>query len=538
MSASSTSRHSRAPVRRAGPPSGERLTGRRAATAALLVVLVAGAVVYLVLGRNLWFYSDEWDYIDARHLSDPAGLFRAHNGQWQTVPIIFYRLLLRVTGLRTYLPYLAAIVLVYLAVCYLLYRVALRAGVRPWLAAAAVVPLVFFGYASENVVFAAQLTYMGSILFGLLQVLLVTSPRRTRAHDIWCVVLGVLALMCSDLGVVTAVVVAAVLLVDRGWWAAARLTVVPAGAFLVWWLSEGTTGRTDLGETLPWVGAGLRATGEQVSGLGALGALLLVAVLIVGLGAASSHHDRTRLGIGSGLLLGTLVFLLLAGSQRAAVFGVSSATAPHYVGVVAALLMPVAAIAVDALWSTAWPAGLLALVIVLLGVPHGIAELSSVTDRAARTEQAEAVVLGALRLPASRTAPADMRPFPESTVAPLATIGYLRRAQRDHELPPIPRLMPRQRRADRLRLSLYQTSATHPGRSCREADGSVVTVGPGARIRIAGGLVKVVSLRGATRGIALYYNPNRGNLLRVLHGRYVLRLSSYGINGPALLCGN
>jgi hypothetical protein len=41
---------------------------------------------------------------------------------------------------------------------------------------------------------------------------------------------------------------------------------------------------------------------------------------------------------------------------------------------------------------------------------------------------------------------------------------------------------------------------------------------------------------GPEHGQQVYYNPNRGNAIRVLQGDYLLRLSSRGTNGPARLC--
>jgi len=41
-------------------------------------------VLWMVLGRSLWFYNDEWDFIVTRKAGDLGELFRPHNEHWLT----------------------------------------------------------------------------------------------------------------------------------------------------------------------------------------------------------------------------------------------------------------------------------------------------------------------------------------------------------------------------------------------------------------------------------------------------------------------
>ena len=114
-------------------------------------------------------------------------LFRPHFQHWTTLPILPYRLLWTVVGIRSYVPYQALIVVLHLAAAALLLVVMRRAGVRPWIATVAAGAFVFFGSGAENILVAFQITFVGSLVFGLAQLLLadhdgpLDRPRLVRA---------------------------------------------------------------------------------------------------------------------------------------------------------------------------------------------------------------------------------------------------------------------------------------------------------------------------------------------------------------------
>lgn len=507
-------------------------------TLAFAAIVLAGFVVYLTLGRHLWFYSDEWDYVVDRHLSQPASLFRAHNGQWQTIPIVVWRMLLHFTGLRTYLPYLVLTILLYLFCCTLLYVLMLRARIRPAIAAVAGGTSVFLGFAASDAVFAAQLTYFGSIAFGLGALLVATRPP-TRPRTIAIIGLGIAALMCSNLGVVTAVIVAAETLLRHGWRRALSVTAPPAAAFIAWWLFDGAAPKSaGVCGVVRFVGTGLAAAGREFTQLGNTGVVLLVVLLAVGLACARAHRREDAAIIGP-LALGALTFLAITGSQRVAAFGVSSAGAPRYAHIVVLLLLPAAAAAASSIWNRSRAAGIIATAVLLVGVPGNLSSLSSLTTRAAHVSAVRALILAVPHLPEAGTVPADMRPFPESNTAPLLTVGYLRQAATSGVLPDSAPPTKAQRAAVMLRLSLYQTTSDRPPTACRPlTEPTRITLQPGATLHLAGGFVRVVNLTpGPAHGQKLYYNPNRGNMITVLHKSLTLKLSSYGINGKAQICG-
>ncbi|HTD50230.1 MAG TPA: hypothetical protein VK771_06505, partial [Acidimicrobiia bacterium] len=91
-------------------------------------------VYYLAISRQMWFYLDEWDFLSNRTAFNLGDLFRAHNEHWVTIPVLTYRTLWWMFGLRTYLPYQIVIVVLHLSAAWLIRVVMRRVGVRPWTA--------------------------------------------------------------------------------------------------------------------------------------------------------------------------------------------------------------------------------------------------------------------------------------------------------------------------------------------------------------------------------------------------------------------
>ena len=159
---------------------------------------IAGLVMYLYMGRAMWFYGDEWKVLSSRGLPD---MFRQHGGHLIALPFAVYRLQYFLFGLRTYMPYLALVVLLHLAVAALLRVIMRRAGVGPWLATAAACLYVFFGSGSQNTLWAFQITFVGAVAFGLLQLLLADHSGPLDRRDWLGLGCGLLAIACAGVAV-------------------------------------------------------------------------------------------------------------------------------------------------------------------------------------------------------------------------------------------------------------------------------------------------------------------------------------------------
>jgi hypothetical protein len=123
-------------------------------------------VTLLVLARDATFRGDDWDFIANRSLSDPISLFAPFNEQWVAGGAIVFRLVFAVVGMHSYLPYIAVLLAIHLAVAAgVAYLVDRTSGALPGLLAGAVV--AFLGAGNENLNVAFQIGMVLSTALGL-----------------------------------------------------------------------------------------------------------------------------------------------------------------------------------------------------------------------------------------------------------------------------------------------------------------------------------------------------------------------------------
>lgn len=199
-------------------------TADRSERAALVVFAVVVAVAFVLetyLGRRQWFSRDEWAFLADREIGDPGDLFRDHNTHWTTLPVVAYRLMWHVFGLRTYAPDAAMAVASHLACAVLLRVVMRRAAVGAWTATAAASLFALFGSGESNVVWGFQIAFTGALALGLGHMLLADHDGPLDRRDVLGIAFGVGSLACSGVGIVMAGAVTLATLVRRGWRVAA-----------------------------------------------------------------------------------------------------------------------------------------------------------------------------------------------------------------------------------------------------------------------------------------------------------------------------
>ena len=254
-------------------------------------VAIAGLALLLHFGRYHWFHGDEWDFLVDRDGGDLGDLLRAHNEHLTFLPIVAYRVMWNLFGLRSYIPYQVPVIALHLTAAVLLRAIMRRGGVHPWIASAAAGIFVLFGPGEENIIWAFQIGFTGSLVFGLAHLLLADHPGPIDRRDWIGVGLGFLGLLCSGLTPLTVGVVGAVVLVRRGWKPAAFNVLPLAAVYLAWWLSIGPNVIRDpyndrspaVSDITHFVWRSLSSTYESFAGGSPVLAAALAILLVIGL---------------------------------------------------------------------------------------------------------------------------------------------------------------------------------------------------------------------------------------------------------------
>jgi hypothetical protein len=346
-----------------------------------LSVLVFAGVLYLTGYKN--FYYDEWDFVSQYRPGQPTSIWLPHNEHWSTIPILLWKLLFLVVGIRNHFPYQAAAVAVHVACVLLLFvLVRRRSGDLPAFAGA--LTLLVLGSGATDIVWAFQVSWTLSVAFGLLaMVLLDREPPFPGRLPLVSIAL-LCSLMSSGIGLGFLVAIAAELSFDARRRRFLFALLVPVVAYGVWFVFFGaglpgtpgapcaTCAPTGLGgdfhipiglgyvaSVAGFVLAGLEASAAGVAGWQGIGAVLLplFAVLV----AFHWYRQRRVESWQVGLTVGLLAQFALIGLVRVR-FGLAAATDPHYVYVGAVYLLPLIADAARELpWRHLWRPALVAL---------------------------------------------------------------------------------------------------------------------------------------------------------------------------------
>jgi hypothetical protein len=408
-------------------PAGDDRSRRYAAWLFVVVIVVALPLI-MYQARDQWFFLDEFDFLATRSTGF-HDLLRPHNEHWSTLPILVYRALWHVVGLRHYWPYQLCVVLEHLAVAVLLRAVMRRAGVNPWIATAAAGLFAVLGSGRQDIVWAFQMGFTGSVMFGLGHLLLADHDGPFDWRDWAGIACGLAALMCSGVGVSMVAAVGIATAIRRGW----RVAIVHVGGlgavFLAWWVgfarSAYASGSTSVGQVVRFVRL---SVGNAFVGMGHLPGVGTVLGLVLVAGAAllatsPDRRERLRAAAGPiGLLGGALMFAFVSGYGRAAVIGPAAPFASRYVHVLSAMVLPAVGVAATAIAQRLRFALPILVALFVAGVPGNVVAL--------RAHGSERYVVGAPQLVLSypRVPQATIVPRSTTPVGILlegATIGWL-----------------------------------------------------------------------------------------------------------------
>jgi hypothetical protein len=303
----------------------------------------------------MWFWFDDWDFVQDRGvLHSRLGLWAPHNDHWSTLPVLAYRGLLTAFGIRSYLPFLVLLVAVHLALAHVLWRVSLRVGASPLVGTVLVGVFVVLGAGWQNLGWAFQIGFVGSVLFGWLWLWVTDHDAGFGRRDIAGWAAGLAALMCSGIGVPMLMVVAIAVRLRRGVRQAAAAISVPAVVFLAWYEMYGKLARRSAPintSTLLQIGAytwnGIENAFSSTIGFTGAGAVLAAALLygLLRRPLAVRPNDAIARAAAVGIVLG----YAFIGIGRTGL-GVGQSDRTRYVYIAIALVLPAAAMLLSGLF--------------------------------------------------------------------------------------------------------------------------------------------------------------------------------------------
>jgi hypothetical protein len=369
--------------------------------------MVAALAFWMWLGRGLWFFQDEWDFLVRRGLGFAPASHRSiwfpHNEHWSTLPILLWRAIYGLFHLGSYWPYLVPLLLVQMVVMHLVWRWCLRAGVDPWVATAASALAGFLGAGASDFLSAFQVTFVASVMFGLIAIDLVERP--DQRADAPASVALLASLMCSTVGDAMVVASAVVLFARRPPRRALGVLALPVASYAIWFAALGrpsisapqdhfslTTLTTLPGYIWFSLSTGLGVTFNYTDA---------GAALVIGLAAWVIWHMRALWQDNPsalGLCAAAVAFWALAGLGRDTTAGASTAIVSRYVYVGVVVLIPVMAKLLSSV--SGYPAARLAVVVLLVATAVGDAgqAQSAAASTVAQESGLKVALAGAARL--------------------------------------------------------------------------------------------------------------------------------------------
>ena len=129
------------------------------------MMLVVG-VLLMYMARGTTFFYDEWTYIVSKFGGGINSFLEPHNEHFSLIPIAIYKLMFRIVGMRDYPLYRLIVVVMHLVCVGLVYDIA-RRRIGAWPAVVAAVSILCLFTAWQNLLWAFQMSFVGSVMGGL-----------------------------------------------------------------------------------------------------------------------------------------------------------------------------------------------------------------------------------------------------------------------------------------------------------------------------------------------------------------------------------
>ena len=209
----------------------------RRAVYVLVALMVGVGALLMYMGRGETFYYDDWAYVVEKYGGGLRSLLLPHSEHFSLIPIAIYKVLFHLVGIDHYQVFRLVLVVFHLICVALIYDLARRRiGAWPALVAATAILCLFAAW--QNLIWAFQISFVGSVLGGLAAWALI--DRNTRACDIGACVAVAVALSCSGLGLPFVPGIAIELLwlrQPRRLW----LVAAPFALYLLWYSHYGVS---------------------------------------------------------------------------------------------------------------------------------------------------------------------------------------------------------------------------------------------------------------------------------------------------------
>lgn len=385
-----------------------------------LALLAAAAAVLVRANRGQWFFGDEWDFLVNRGLfGAPLSLWVPHNEHWSTLPILVFVALRNTVGLASYWPYICVLIVVHLALTHVLWRVMLRSGALPAVATSAAALFSVLGAGSENLLWAFQIGFIGSVALGWAAALVAATPdRRPVRRDLWALLLLIGSLMCSGIGVPMVVVAAvAVWVSSRAVWRPLLVGGAPALVFAIWYETVGRvpkapgTGAHGVRQILDVMARGV---GHIVSvSLGVPRLIAVIVLIAVGswclwavAGAIRGRPDAAALGLALAGVTGIVAFGLMVAVGR------GDLKSSRYVYVIVAMGLPAVALALTVVCRWKWVQAVAAIAVLWAGVHNGLLLRQDAANQRVREAWTRDVIQSAANLVESGAPTVGSQPEP------------------------------------------------------------------------------------------------------------------------------
>src|SRR3954454_1179477 len=375
--------------------------------AGVFAALVPIALILIVwFGRDTIPLLDEWTWISDRRPWTWHVFFEPHNDHLSVVPLAIYKLLMATAGLGDHTAYRIVLAALH-GLCALLVFLLVRRRLGGWEAVVAGGVVLFLGSASDDLLWAFQISFLGTVAGGLGAWLAL--ERGDRRGDVLAGLCLAFAIANSSLGLPIAAGIFVELLVRGGLQRRLLVVALPLAAYLPWYLVYGQskTRYDSLGKAAHWaLDIASSAFGGFAGGGLQRGRLILAAfVLVVVFALVRGWRPSPR---AAGLATAAVLFWGLTALARQ---NIQPATTSRYIYLGAVLMVLLFAELVRDVPRPAWAiAG--AAVLAMIGAGLNFRELHNAADYLRLVSSAGRAELGALEL-AGRAAPANYIPRDE-----------------------------------------------------------------------------------------------------------------------------